>query len=739
MTIKKINSYKLLNTYCLRTPLLSSNLYKEVINKSFLSDVDFKLLLNDSILREAIYGASPDLHHQILKWESGKLKDIKKIEKLKFSILKYFTRISTRSTPFGLFASCGAGEFTSETSIVLKNKDAYKRLTRFDTTFLTQLLHKLLKHKIIRKHLLFYPNTSLYKINDHYRYVEYRVENKSRNYTLEGITHSEYIDLILKNAINGKNISDLASLLIDKGITAVDADDFIEQLIENQVLVSELEITVTGNDYYKNLLKRVKDIPEASKIYNQLIELQKKLTRLDRTIGNNPNVYKKPILLAEKLISDVDIKYLLQTDCFSESFKNTLDNHIKKQLQKAFILFNKMTLPSRNGNLEQFKKEFLKRFEQSEVSLNIALDTETGIGFGSKKEDTNPLLDDLSLESNRKRYRRVIWTDVDTILQKKLVYATQKKNFKITLTEAEFDHLPLNFNDLPDTFSSIIEVYGSEIFMEGVNGASATNLLGRFSYGNQQLFEHISSITAIEEILNKDKILAEIVHLPEARTGNILQRPNIRTYEIPYIGKSNVEEPYQIPIDDIMISIRANTIILRSKRLNKEILPRLGNAHNYSYNSLPIYHFLCALQTQNKRSNIGFNWNSILQNQMFLPRIEFENIILSKARWTIETKNIETFINRGNLTLEVKQWQKDLQIPDYVELVEGDNRLLICLNNETSVKMLFNTIKNKTQFILDEFLFTKKGVVEDEDGHSYCNQFVISFYNNKKLELIKNG
>ena len=82
-----------------------------------MADSDFKVLLKNTVLREAIYLASPELYTQILKWENDELKGVKKIEKLKYSILKYFTRITTRCTPFGLFAACGVGEFSNETTI----------------------------------------------------------------------------------------------------------------------------------------------------------------------------------------------------------------------------------------------------------------------------------------------------------------------------------------------------------------------------------------------------------------------------------------------------------------------------------------------------------------------------------------------------------------------------------------------------------------------------------------------
>lgn len=740
--MKEKNPYQIFNNYCLRTPLFPYSNYIKLIEKDEVLEEDFKQILKNAVFREALFLASPELLTQIKKWEVGDLNDVRKIERLQITILKYYTRISTRCTPFGLFASCGLGSFDSKTEIELGSIDDYKRITRFDTTFLNSLFQKLLKEESIKENVLFYPNTSIYKIGNHYRYVEYTIENKKRIYSLEGFQYSSYIELILKEAKKGKKISELANLIIDEEITFIEAKEFIDELIENQILVSELEITVTGSDYFTSLLERIEKIPESSTIYTQLKELQDKLAVLDTGINNSIADYQSIGVNAKKIVPELDTKFLFQTDSFSSFNQNTLNKHFQKQLKKALVLFNKMTAPSVNGNIEAFKRKFLKRFEQSEVQLYLVLDTETGIGYGDKRDNNNDLLATLITPSTKKRYEHVIWTDTDDILQEKLVKATKNNQYQINLTSEDFKDLSLNWDDLPDTFSSIIEAYKTQgeeqVFIKGVGGSSAVNLLGRFSYGDKDLLEYVNNILATEETINADKILAEIVHLPEARTGNILQRPSFRKYEIPYIGKSSVVNNYQIPIEDILISVKNNRIVLRSKKYNKEILPRLGNAHNYSTNSLPLYQFLCELQTQDIRSSIGFIWNSILKKQPFLPRVVFENLIFSKAQWKINVKEFKTFFKQENILSEIKKWQKKLMLPNYVELVDGDNKLLICLTNETSLKMLLHTIKNRKQFLLEEFLFSEDEFIKDTQGNSYCNQFVVSFYNDQKLEMTQN-
>ena len=149
--------------------------------------------------------------------------------------------------------------------------------------------------------------------------------------------------------------------------------------------------------------------------------------------------------------------------------------------------------------------------------------------------------------------------------------------------------------------------------------ASAAKLLGRFSH-SKNIEKCVKEIIAIEEKMHPDKILAEIIHLPETRVGNILRRNHLRDYEIPYISKSTVKLENQINLNDLWLSVKDNRIILKSKKLGKEIIPKLTNAHNYSYNALPIYEFLADLELQNQRDTLEFAWPSIIDTHIFLPK-----------------------------------------------------------------------------------------------------------------------
>lgn len=245
-----------------------------------------------------------------------------------------------------------------------------------------------------------------------------------------------------------------------------------------------------------------------------------------------------------------------------------------------------------------------------------------------------------------------------------------------------------------------------------VGGSSAANLLGRFC-SNQSYVQNLTKqITKKEKELNSDYILAEIIHLPEARIGNIIRRSSLREYEIPYLAASVLPEERQIFINDLYISLKNNRIVLRSKQLNKEVKPYLTNAHNYHHNALPIYHFLCDLHSQNTRTGLYFNWGNLNQVYKFLPRVEYRNIIVSKAQWIITEKDVTSLEsmmnNKAELISQIEIWRNKRKIPKWIQWVKSDNTLPINLDNYDMAKLFVQTIKSEKSIIVEEFLYNEK-------------------------------
>ncbi len=738
--------YKNFSKYVLRAPLFSFSFYKNLTKDTILSEEELRQVCADKIIKEAIFLASPSLYVEFEKWLKGEIKDKDKSDRMMSSVLKYISRMSSRCTPFGLFAGTSVGEFADETNIELQPKSKNKRHTRLDMNYLVALSQDIVKNNTIREQLLFYPNTSIYKTGPQLRYVEYTYINSKRVHHIVGVEASEYLEKILEKAQEGALLNDLAALLVDDEITIEDAKDFIGQLVESQLLISELEPSVSGPEFMDQLLPVLRKIKGTEQIISELENTQSILEKLDSAIGNEADLYIQLSESLKKLEVGFELKFMFQTDMSLSPKANTLDKKHLHKVRKALTLLNKISLPPAETLVSSFKNAFYERYEDREVPLSRALDVELGVGFlqNNTDGDVSKIVDDLMLpqKDNGVQSRDIKWSPVHSILQKKLLKAIAQNESKVVITDEDFKDFKENWEDLPDTISSMVEIVtidGEEkIVLSNAGGSSAANLLGRFCHGEDELLQHTQQIIDVEEQQNPDKILAEIVHLPESRVGNILMRPAFRKYEIPYLAKSIVNTKNQLTLDDLMISASPNgKVRLRSKKYNKEVRPHLTNAHNYSGNALPIYQFLANMQMQNIRSGVGFHWGPLEGEFDFLPRLEYNGVILSPTTWHIKGDEIKMLLdnynNQDKLATALDKFVALKNLPQFVLLIDGDNELLVNTKNISTVKMLLATVKKRPSFKLQEFLHAEDGIVKEEN-EAYTNQVVFSFYNEKKLK-----
>lgn len=729
------NNYELFKKFVFRIPLLP------------ITSLDIAFLKTD-IFKEALYLASRDLL-EAFQTEGDKEFDFYP-EKLQLSLIKYLVRMSSRCTPFGLFAGCGVGDFSeSSTSdkIVVEGLKSFRTVTRLDMDFVAIISKAIMADKEIKRKLLYYPNNTLYQVGDQYRFIDFKYINKKRSYQLTEIDTDEYIHKILNFSKKGIQIDTLIEKLnSDSDYTEEDINNFILDLIDNQVLVSELYPRVTGDEAIVNLLKQLikKDLKDlSSEIVSFLSNILKLLSEIDHhEIGRPIDSYLRIEEQIKQRGLSYNPKYLFQSDLFIEKKSINLDTQLTDSIYDACVVLNKLTPYKSPPILKDFKEALYKRYEHEEVLLTDVLDTDIGLGFARLTPETtgqNILLENLSLGLKRSN-SELTMDAVDYMLLKKYHNFLKNGLEVIDLIDDDLTQFPENYNDLPATMVSMVELLGTShldnkplIYVSSLGGPSATNILARFSQGNDDILKLVNEIIQEEEkIKAENEVLAEIVHLPESRTGNILYRPVLRSNEIPYLALSGVDDEHTIPITDLMLSLSLDgKLKLRSKALNKYILPKLSSAHNFSHNSLPIYHFLCMLQFDGTRNSLGFNWGSILEREEFLPRVTYKNIILSPARWKIEEKEIVHLFNLDNSTFNVGilDFKLKRKLPDKCLICLLDNKMFIDFEVPILCKLFVSEIKKYKRLNIEEFLYDLDDmVIKDRGGQGYTNQIVFCYH-----------
>ena len=711
-----MSSYHISKVFLFRTP-----------HFPFFDLADFEKMQHEAVFKEMLQIATPDLSEGMDKGE----------EKARYSANRYFQRACTRPTPFGLFAGCSIGKIENDYSrIQLSKQSEYKRVTRLDMNYICALTQQIERDRTLREKLRYYPNNSLYPVGNYIRHVEYHYRKTRRIHQIKQIDISDYIQKVLTLAKGGTKFSELAAILVDDEIILEEAVDFIHELIDAQVLVSELMPMVTNPRPLNSLIDLIKGLQNTDEQFiDTLSSIDLQLINIDQhPIGETVDFYPEIINNIEKTKVEAEIKYLFQTDMYKPVQQATVSRKIIKKIQQALIFLNKITPPTTQTNLTRFKDNFVKRYEDWEMPLLFALDNEIGIGYADNTSgDISPLVDDLALPRGNSA-SSAPQNFIQSVLLQKFHQSQQKV---IELTDEDVKGIEAKWDDMPPTISVVCEILqdneqGCSFYIKSAGGMSAAALLGRFCHLDELILNHTLAITEKEAQMYPDVIFAEIVHLPESRIGNILLRPVLRPHEIPYLAKAGVSDEFVIRPDDLYVSVQNNSIRLSSKRLNKEIVPRMSTAHNYSgQNPMPVYHFLCDMQHQSGRTGLWFRWHEAAQHLDYLPRVVYKNCILSQARWTVrgnETKSFSEIKDDNELLLKIKEWKDGRNIPDSVVLADGDNELYVDMKNTLSIRSWLSVVKKRPSFQLEEFLFNPETAIVHGPEGVFTNEFIFAFY-----------
>jgi len=698
-------------------------------------EASFERCISDPCFQEALYLATPLLYDEGRKWQEGKRNAPGRPDKLLHSLVKYYSRISSRSTPFGLFAGCSVVRWGEARPFAL-DEDGYRRHTRLSMQYLCALTRALGDIPEVRRQLRYSPNTSLHRIKDELRLTENYYWLPNATPQMSSVYATEYVLNALQLSESGVTPDDIAAGLGRGELSQEEALSFVEDLIDARVLVSELEPSVTGTDYLGRVLTLLEKIGPGSPdslvgaVFQVLSQVQAGLAALDASPANNAQPYEHIGRALASLGVPFERNKLFCVDLSARVTDGALDQRLQTDIAEALEVLHYLTPEWKNQHLENFKADFLLRYEGREVPLLDVLDSEIGIGYANKgKTGSTSLTEDLVLP--RDPDAPVInWGEAQQFLFNKLRDVSRTGGYHLDLSQA---HLP-NFSrgglQLPPSVSVMFRLASPElVVLESVGGSSAANLLGRFASDNPGIQAVAGRITQAERDANPEVVFAEIVHLPESRAGNILLRPVLRDYEIPYLAQPGLPPAQQLPLGDLLVSVQNNTLLLRSKKLGKRVVPRLSTAHNYALQSMPTYQFLCDLQCQGLQGHLGFNWDEMFPGAKFLPRLNYGKVVLHLATWRLQQEDF------GHLTGDAGEpfaarfeaFRHQWQLPRFFTLADGDNELLVDAENPLTVRAWIGTIRTRDSICLKEFLFDPdRCAVKDSQDRPYVPQFIAS-------------
>lgn len=724
---KAIKQYSFLPEFIIRRPGFSLRNSKiEDQTETFISN-----LLENKEFTEAIFVSSPDLYSQMDKLREKSL-NVKERNNIIQALIKFWMRMSTRSTPFGLFSGCGIGIWAENTNLSTESK---YRCTRLDIDVIRKLSKTLSEYSKIKYQIKFYPNNTIYEVGSKLRYIDMSVTDNDIKYFISSVATNDYLTDVLKESGKGALLIDLVNLLVRKGIDPNEAAIYIEELVTANILISELFPSVYSIDYLESVIEKLNihlsnsSSKEILNVIDHLQEIKHLLSEIDSSFSNDTDQYISICKKIRSIIQEEVNGIQFQVDTFFDCKKLCLNNSIQQRLTEIFNLLNKLYSPEQHSNLTSFITKYQLRYEDAEVPLLVALDSENGIGYSSNTvSDTEGLLEGITPVVQQSNFKSFQLNPASEIIFREIQDCLRNGGNKVELTDEMFLGIHNSvFNISPVQFAQFSVIDSNDkIFLN--HFGSGIDLMGRFIHADKQFEDLARKIVLIEEQFEKNCIIADIAFLPEGRAGNIAIHPRIRSYEIPIFERPIETNQGRIDLSDLSIKIVQGQIYLISRSENKFVFPKISSAHNYNNSSIPVYKFLCDLQNNYySKSALRFKGEVYYSILTYTPRIEYNNSILSRATWNFTKSNCnELFDESMEINERIKKWRNRWGIPEQILLVEGDNELLFDLSNGLSVRTLINIILKRKSFLITEFLFETKGGLNNS-SINFANE-VISYF-----------
>lgn len=691
--------------------------------------------------REGIFHESLLLSSEELFRELGKdfSSDERGYQKARRKLFRYYIRMSSRCTPFGISGGVAVSEIGDVTSMTLGNAGTHRKYTRLSFRLMDQVAKMLMADEGSKMNISFYANNLSFIDDKTIRFFKLSVFP----YVQSSIPFSALIQQIMDFAATPKKIDDIVAY-IDTLITADKSQlvHLLMKLIDLELLVPDILPDLFSKDLTLDFLRKIVSFPVAEKIaaiadtigkYNEL------------AVGEGIPVYLEACQMAEELVGDglkpfhLDLQLTMGDNRIGKEVVDTLKDGIR------FLLELKPQEETRY--MKAFCEVFKQRYGKEEVPLLKVLDEKRGIGF-IFLDTPVPLSAMFNLpELTRKKEQISRPGQWDTFIAYKLgQYKHNGGGDTLELIDEDLKVIAAGYG-IPDIEGIIscsfnllaadnnaINQGNYQLCLDEITvGRSGNRKMARFGIGNGKIDEQLAKCAWYEEAVYAAKgvTLAEVNYLPPGGVhGDILVRKNYYQHEI-LLGTVGNNESRSFTADDLLVCCIDDRIWIRSASTGQLLLPRATTAYDHFVSSSCIINtFLSELQFQDKVNAVCWDWGMAGGSMTHFPRVVYKQCILSKAAWLVlpSAFSDDMYTDLSSWILAFGEYASAEHLPIYLNYIgNSDQKLLIDRNNIDCLQVLYAELKEGKRVFLEEFLFLPEtAFLEDAAGNKYASEFCIA-------------
>ncbi|HEX4034781.1 MAG TPA: lantibiotic dehydratase [Solirubrobacteraceae bacterium] len=671
-------------------------------------------IAEDPDVRDGIVLTSPDLADALGRWRAEPAaRGSRSAER---SLVRYVTRIATRSELFGMAGTYALGEFGDGAALTLAPRTSLRLDVRLDGGLARDVVRRAVDEAIEDPDLEVRSNRAAYRVAGRLRVAARK--KGSTAHRLVQVRPTPSIEATLQAAREGVSVASLVAALEAAGTPAEDATALVRRLIASELLVPTAQVTVTGADPVEQALEALATVPQAGRYRQALADAEEALARTPRV---DRVTLERIVATFEGVGIEVNRRRVIRLDARRDG-PLTLPPAVLAEMRRNIDLLPRIGERSDSG-LASFREAFERRFATRRVPLLEAMDPDFGIRIEVGGAGVRP-----GADGARRR----------TLLGL-LERGRSASGGAVELTDADVDSLSSERPaTLPDAFAlmTAIAAKDSDCVAAGrfqliepmIHGPSGARLFGRLCAGDGELADLVRAHLAREQALAPDSIIAELSVVPETEAGiNISYRPLLREWEIEYGGGSGAPEERRIDPSDLTLSIENGDVVLRSTTLDRVVIPRTTTAMNTLWVSLPAARLLLALAHQRTVGSVAWSWGE-LADAPALPRISRGRTIFALRRWNVtgaEFADVAADAGAAGFR-RLQRWRSERGLPRLVSLEHPKSPLLVDFENALSVDSLLAATRGQPILSFAEVAVLDGSPVQGPDGR-YAHQLVVPF------------
>ncbi|MDC0772867.1 lantibiotic dehydratase [Streptomyces sp. HD] len=643
-------------------------------------------------LIEAIAVSSPVLLKALDKVVVGEETRRKRLLGAAISVTRYAIRMSSRSTPFGLYAGVAAAEIGEVAKAEIGPNT--KKIVRIDSGWLDSLSRELNSSADLRLTLEVVLNNLCVERADRLIVPHVRIRREASNgaeVQLRGreisMRFTPLLEWICDRAHKPVRYSDLLIEAKDRfpRIPEQKLDSFLANLLARDVLLSKLPTT----ELYSTSLADAENIlPSSLKKVAGLRGLREAMEAYAATsMGKGKDAWYG-LRAAVSRVHDGILDVSPQVDVRAD-MSVTLPRPVIQEVEElASALWRIAPDGSAYTHMRRYRMAFLEKYgKHGVVRLKNLIDPHVGLGY--PEGYLNPA-STASFGINEKHKSAAHDTRAE-ILASLAYRGLSAENREVVLTEADVRRLsggsstPVPSQAVEVCFQLLGETLDSldngdfSLWVTPVGGAlTAGAMAGRFS----DVTDRSADLSKLFSTMAPNAIVAQVDFAPVLpRAMNVVQGRRFTEHRIPVGVFHGDKEHGFIDWRDLLVAADGNALRLYWEATGQQVVPIVPHTLSLTTAAPNLVRFLAELCYANEiRVWQPWEWGQMASLPL-LPRVRFGRSIIAPLAWKTTLELRTAARQREDWETAVDEWRKRLNVDSRVRVINYDQYCEIDLDN----------------------------------------------------------